>query len=45
MHYRFWEYEDGRDELGIEKNGAPLEGGQGPEGAVVLYVEGWKWLQ
>jgi len=41
MHYRFWEYEGG-DELGIEKNGAPLEGGQGPEGAVALYVDGQK---
>ena len=45
MHYRFWEYEDGGDELGIERNGAPLEGGQGPEWAVALYVDGRKWLQ
>jgi hypothetical protein len=37
--------EDGGDELGIEKNGPPLGGGQGPEGAVALYVDGWKWLQ
>jgi len=45
MHYRFWEYEDGGDDLEIEKNGSPLEGGQGPEGAVALYVDGRKWPQ
>jgi len=42
MQNRFWEYEDGAEELGIEKDGAPLEGGQGPEGAVTLYMHGWK---
>jgi len=39
MHYRFWEYEDDGDELGIEINGAPLEGGQGPERAVACRMD------
>jgi len=30
MHYRCSEYEDGGDELGIEKNGGTFEGGNGP---------------
>lgn len=36
----FQEYEDGGENLGIEKNGGDFEGGQGTEQLVALYVDG-----
>jgi hypothetical protein len=37
MHYRYYEHDVGRDELGIEKNRGAFEADQGPEGAVPPY--------
>jgi hypothetical protein len=39
MHYRFYSYKGRGDELGIEKNGHTFEGGQGPEGAAVPWMD------
>jgi hypothetical protein len=39
MHYASYVYKDGGHELEMDKNGVPFEGGQGPEEAVVPYME------